>query len=210
MVETKVKSKKSILSLIFIAVLFFMSLIGLSACKVFDDDNSGLTANVDADGLLRVPAPIVTFNAYSKSGDQQLVDENSGSFTWPLQYYYKTGREANRDQNYYMANFFEDEKFEKAFDYRKFNRNKRPIYSSSKYEILSYYFSDMGATVSADGSKITNNATGQETVFTYIGFDSSAAHFYAIDNTDGANIIRRVYTGADELLAHPLYRLPRL
>lgn len=114
---SKSKRSKSILSFLLMFFVSLCTLVTFTACKLTNSDpDQG--ANFDASGNLKLVSPYVEFNKYS--GDEKVIDENSGSFTWKLQYYYSGSNEdylknINFDQDYLFANFFSDADFENIY-----------------------------------------------------------------------------------------------
>lgn len=100
--------------------MFFVSictLVTFTACKLTDSDSTS-GANFDASGNLKLVSPYVEFNKYSEG---EVIDENSGSFTWKLQYYYSGSnkdylKNINFDQDYLFANFFKDSEFKEIIN----------------------------------------------------------------------------------------------
>ncbi len=113
---SKSKRSKSILSFLLMFFVSLCTLVTFTACKLTNSDpDQG--ANFDASGNLKLVSPYVEFN---KSSDGNVIDENSGSFTWKLQYYYSGSNEdylknINFDQDYLFANFFSDADFENVY-----------------------------------------------------------------------------------------------
>lgn len=107
---TKQKTK-SIFYFILILLTSFFTLFAFSACKLTNDETGG-DASFDASGRLRIVAPYVEFNKYSsvynavKGTTELLVDDNSGSLSWVLQYYYTGKSDINYDQEYAFANWY--------------------------------------------------------------------------------------------------------
>ena len=173
--------KKTLRKYLSLFLLLMVSLLTFSACSLFDN-NDGTNSSFDANGDLRIPSPIVTFNPYSVTDAGNVIDENSGSFTWELMYYLSSGtdeqlKDANYDQMYYLANFYVDANFEEVYRYYQYT-DKKPIYSSSRAEILEYF----GLT----GTSVVTNISG--------------AHFYGVFQESGATVIRRVYTAAEYVI----------
>lgn len=173
--------KKTLRKYLSLFLLLMVSLLTFSACSLFGN-NDGTNSSFDANGDLRIPSPIVTFNPYSVTDAGNVIDENSGSFTWELMYYLSSGtdeqlKDANYDQMYYLANFYVDANFEEVYRYYQYT-DKKPIYSSSRAEILEYF----GLT----GTSVVANISG--------------AHFYGVFQESGATVIRRVYTAAEYVI----------
>ena len=65
-------------------IVSIVSIFTFAACSLTNKTTSS-TAMVDADGRLRLSIPFIYHNTYSEG---RVIDDNSGSFTWELEYYY--------------------------------------------------------------------------------------------------------------------------
>ena len=106
------KKSKSFICFLFMLFVGIASMLTFSACK-FTNNSSNQEANFDANGRLKVLTPVVDFIASSNG----VIDDNSGSFSWPLQYYY-SGTDSDKlkdigyDQEYLFSNFYSDPTYE--------------------------------------------------------------------------------------------------
>ena len=149
----KSSNKKSVNVWRFFVLLLvcFASVLTFSACKLVN--NNSTSSSFDKDGNLRLTSPVVTFHKYSQftdaSGnftDEKLIDENSGSFTWELSYYYDADTDdINYDQSYYLANFYEDSSLTKIYNYYAHSNGTKPIHCESGAEAQNY-FASLGYT----------------------------------------------------------------
>lgn len=112
------KKSKSFISFLFLMFVGIFTMFTFSACKLTNSGGSGGNATFDSSGNLKLVTPFVEFNKYSTTSDgTEVVDENSGSFSWTLQYYYSGDNESylkniDFDQDYLFANFFTDTNFD--------------------------------------------------------------------------------------------------
>ncbi len=106
------KKSKSFICFLFMLFVGIASILTFSACK-FTNNSSNKESNFDANGRLKVLTPVVDFIASSNG----VIDDNSGSFSWPLQYYY-SGTSSDKlkdigyDQEYLFSNFYSDRAYE--------------------------------------------------------------------------------------------------
>ena len=106
------KKSKSFICFLFMLFVGIASILTFSACK-FSNNSSNQESNFDANGRLKVLTPVVDFIASSNG----VIDDNSGSFSWPLQYYY-SGTSSDKlkdigyDQEYLFSNFYSDPTYE--------------------------------------------------------------------------------------------------
>ncbi len=204
--NAKKQTKSKLLALFSLLFVMIISLFTFSACKLFNDEEPSTNATYDSSGRLRLASPVVTFNPYSLEGNSidsaHIIDENSGSFTWPLSYYYTSGTDIEHDQIYYKTNFYTVDVFSSSFNGDKSDyifkyylnyasgaseQKVLPIYTNKKEEIIAHY------SLGSEDSVAWPNGSGDL---------DSTPHFYGFKEATGTeteNSIIRLYTGFDEV-----------
>lgn len=110
--SSSTKKSKSFMCFVFMLFVGIVSMLTFSACQ-FTNSGSSQESNFDASGRLKVLTPVIDFN--SNTGGR--IDENSGSFSWAIEYYY-SGSSADKlkdigyDQGYLFSNFYSDASYE--------------------------------------------------------------------------------------------------
>lgn len=110
------KKIKSLLSFMLILFVGILSMFTFSACKL-TNDSGNTDSSFDSSGRLKLTTPFVDFNKYSfDSNGNKVIDDNSGSFTWTIEYYYSgTNKDKVKDigfdQIYLLSNFYTDKDY---------------------------------------------------------------------------------------------------
>ncbi len=169
-----------ILSVVFMAVL---GLFTFAACKL-TSGSSTINPSYDADGHLRLYAPSLEYYPYDReaylTSEAKNISSDSGSFYWPLQYYYASADSMEEDQIGYLKNFFLDSRFNEPYVR---GSKKMPIYATSRSEVIDYFYGDSAPA----------NVTW-DCVF------DGRGHFYADTSSSGENKISTVYSKSEYVL----------
>ncbi len=185
------KNKKSLVTIFATLLVTILSMLTFTACS-FTNNGGGSNSEFDANGKLRIASPVVEFNPYSLYGSSKVIDDNSGSFTWPLYYYLSSGddnqlKSGSYDQDVFNYNFYLDEAHTVVYRYALNANAKKPLYTHSKEQILEYF----GVSSATD----TNN------YFDESGFRSSKAYFAVDTSNPLENKIIRVYSPSEKILS---------
>jgi len=145
----KAQSKKSVQTIFCVLFIIFACLASLftfSACK-WSNKGDG-TNDFDSDGNLRVTTPYVTYSPYSLIGGEKIIDDNSGSFTWDLTYYFKNAEDIGFDQVYLNTTYYSDSDYKTAFNYlqNSLSAGKKPVYVNSAIDAVKAFYSNVEAT----------------------------------------------------------------
>ena len=114
--STSSKKFKPFLSFLLILFVGILSMFTFSACKLTNDPGN-TESSFDSSGRLKLATPFVDFNKYSNDASGKMViDDNSGSFTWTLEYYYSGAdktklKDIGYDQIYLLSNFYTDKEY---------------------------------------------------------------------------------------------------
>jgi len=207
-VKTKERSKKlGIFNLAVICIMAIVSVLTFGACSLFERE-SEVMSDFDANGKLRLTAPVVTVNKYSidsSSGDK-IIDDKSGSFTWDMLYYADYNESyvesAEYDQLYLHSNFYTNPSCDEDSLLRDYYPllSGLPVYIDASELSDSSYASDVKTHFSIPTAQRINTSisevTNAETSYVYfgvydrnsgIGAPISQDGYYAIQKNENLN-----------------------